>query len=159
VTSLLDIGPLTDKVPVRGKDVTIKGISGKDILILLNDFPEMRKLMGGQSLAITPDLLIARVPGALSSIIVLACGEDIDNDAAHKSADALTVGEQVEFIHKIWKLTFPSGTQSFLDAVQEIKRLVGGASGWDRDTQSPAPSSSSSDTDTQEKTSGTTPPA
>lgn len=158
MTSLLDIGDLRDTVEVRGKDIEVKGISAKDILVLLNDFPEMRKLMSGQSLAVTPDLLMARVPGALSSIIVLACGFNIDDDNAHKVADRLGVGEQAEIIYKVWKLTFPQGVQSFSELIQDIKKLGGGASGWAADTKSPAQSSSASETDTEKSAPGATPP-
>lgn len=153
MTSLLDIGPLTGLVHVRDKEVEVRGISGKVFFHLLDDFPELRKLMSGAGIEIKPEHLLKQVPGAVSSVIAAACGHARDKDAI-AAADDLTIGEQTEFLVKIWELTFPRGVGRFTAALEGIMRATG--SGWAPGMPSPEQSSNSSIPDTQEP--GTTPP-
>ena len=158
MTSLLDIGPLTAEVEIRGKKLTVKGVTAKTLLLLLQEFPELRKLLaqGSGKAAVTPEMLIAQVPGALSSLIVAACGLPMSKENIG-AADNLSIGEQGELIVKIWELTFPRGVSSFTDALRELSRYAG--FGWDPVTPSPEQSKSSSPEDTEKSASGNTPPA
>lgn len=161
MTGLLDIGELTSTVEVRGVQLTVKGIAAKDILLLLQDFPEMRKLMSGGNVTLTAELLIAQIPGALSHIVAAACGYGGDNEEALRKAESLTLGEQTAIIREAWKLTFPQGTQSFLDALSEfgLGSLVGTGSEWDPGTTSPGRSKNLSHVAIPDPPSGLTRPA
>lgn len=153
MTSLLDIGPLTAKVTVRGKEFEVRGISAKMFFHLLDDFPELRKVMSGAKVEVKAEDMMKQVPGAVSSVIAAACGMPNDKEAIAK-ADDLTIGEQADFMTKIWELTFPSGVTSFIVALEEMSRATG--AGWGQDTPSPGALNNSSPAATPKKASGVT---
>jgi len=160
MTSLLDIGPLTSTIEIRGKKIELRGISGKVLFHLLDDFPELRKVMSGAKTELKAEDLIKQVPGAISTMIAAACAPKYSNLAAEEreklvaAAETLNLGEQADVLMKVWELTFPSGTQSFTTALEAINRVTG--SGWAPDTPSPGPSPTSSKPGTQKPL--TTPP-
>lgn len=132
MVGLLDIGDLTDTVEVRGKKVEVRGISARTFFHLLATIPELAAALSGM----TPkDLnaadMILKVPEAVGSIIACATvgplWSNMSPEGKQQHIDAaqnLNIGEQSDFIRKIWTLTFPNGTQSFLDALAEVMRLM-----------------------------------
>lgn len=143
MTSLLDIGDLRSTVKVRGKELEVAGISAETIFHLLDDIPELRKLLTGAGGEIKPQDLLTKVPGAVSSIIAAGTTPDYydrpegDRKMLVQAAKGLSLGEQTDVLKAIWDITFPTGIQTFLDALAELMKASGGASGWAPDTQSP----------------------
>lgn len=155
MTSLLDIGPVTKKVELRpGFELEVRGVTAKAVLLMLNDFPELRKLMAASGPPITPDMLIAQAPGVIATFIAAGCGY-LGNKEALAKVDELTIGEQGDLVLEIWQLTFPRGVSSFTEALRALSKYAG--FGWDQATPSPELSSNASKTDTTAKESGTTP--
>lgn len=157
MVGLLDIGQISESVSVRGKDVEVKGISGRGILVLLDKFPEVKELLTTQS-GVTAEDLVRITPDAVAAVIAAGCGYP-GNKEAEEFADQLTVGEQVELIDAIFRVTFPEGVGPF---VEKLTKLVGveegeGAFGWDRATNLREQSKSSSPQDTHPKPPGDTP--
>jgi hypothetical protein len=135
MTSLLDIGPRTSVVTVQGKALEISGLSARGIFTLLDQFPEMRKLLSGSGVSISAEDVLRQVPGAVASIIAHVTGEPTPEAIA--AAELLAFGDQVEIVKSAWDLTFPKGLQSFIDALAAMGILTG--SGWGQGTASPGP--------------------
>lgn len=156
MVSLLDIGPLTKIVPIRGCGIEVSGVSALAIFELLRDVPELRKVVAERRL--DPDELmsmVSSIPLALGNIIAAATGHL--GDAKHvQAALALSAGEQQELLSAIAELTFPRGVKSFVDGLLAL--VPNDALGWDQATKSPEPSSDASQPGTTSGTAGDTLP-
>jgi hypothetical protein len=154
MVSLLDIADLAKTVPVRGKDLTVLGLSARDVVHLFGKFPELRALMAGKASELTPEAIMKLAPAAVAAVIAAGTGSAGDAKAEAVAA-RLAIGEQVEILAAIFELTFPQGIGPFVARLDAFGLLKGdGASGWDQDTKSPAPSKPSSPTDTAPPTPG-----
>jgi hypothetical protein len=154
MVSLLDIADLTKSVPVRGKEVTVFGISAQDVVYLLGKFPELRSLMAGNRAELTPEAMLKLAPAAVAAVVAAGTGSAGD-EKAEAVAARLAIGEQVEIIAAIFELTFPQGIGPFVAKLEAFGLLKGdGTSGWGPDTKSPAPSKDSSPPDTAPPTPG-----
>jgi hypothetical protein len=155
MVSLLDIGPLTKKVPIRGQQIEVKGISALAVFTLLSDIPELRKVVAEKGMDPAEVMsLIGSIPQAIGKIIAAATGHLGDADHI-QAAINLTAGEQQELLSAIIELTFPRGLKSFIDGLLAL--VPPGALGWDQATKSPAPSKDASQQDTTSETAGDTP--
>lgn len=148
--SLTDIGSLADSVEINGKKIDVLGISAEGLVVLIGRFPELRRLLTGNTDQETIDALTGKLPEAVGAIIAISTGSPGDA-AAEKVARSLPVGSQVEILKKTWAMTFPRGVKDFLAALETITAEAVVESGKDQDTKSPGPSSSVSDTDTLQK--------
>ncbi len=143
MVSLLDIADQQKTVTIRHKDVAVFGISAQDIVYLFGKFPELRLLMSGKQADLTPETLLKLAPGAVAAAIAAGTGSAGDENAEAVAA-RLGLGEQLDLLAAIFELTFPQGVGPFvakLDALG-LLRNAEAASGWARDTTSPAPSKS-----------------
>lgn len=146
MVSLVDIGPSRGSVPLRGQAMDIRGLTAEHIVVMFQDFSDLRKLVSGSSDNEVLLNLFNNFPIIVGRIIAMGCGGDWgspDFEAMVTGARSLTLGEQWEFLQAIMKLTFPQGPKSFLDGVAA---LVGQADapGWGRATTSPVQSNGAS---------------
>lgn len=157
MAGLLDIGKLRKSLTIRDTVFAIEGLTARGLFELLDEFPELRKLLSDAGVAADPQQLMAHAPGAVATIIVYVCGyrrvrmestgtstsSELDKEyaAALASADDLTLGEQTEIIKAAWDLTFPKGLQSFLAALEGVGAI---GSGWAPAMASQGQSSNSS---------------
>lgn len=142
MVSLTDIGPSRGSVPLRGQAMDIRGLTAEHIVVMFQDFTDLRKLVSGSSDQEVMLNLFNNFPIIVARIIAMGCGADWGADNYDKMVEAarqLTLGEQWEILSSVIKLTFPQGPKSFLDGVAA---LVGQADapGWARGTTSPAQS-------------------
>jgi len=159
MTSLADIGPLTRTVPFRGHEIEVRGISAFEIFGLLEDYPELKRLMTGQPIeGDIVSMFITGFPSTIASIICAAC-DKADDTASRAVALRMTAGEQAMFLKSIAELTFPQGVKSFLEDLKAVGKQLSGGRGWGQVMKSPAPSSSASPTATPQNTPGDTLPA
>src|SRR6266702_2976280 len=122
MTSLLDIGPLTEEVSVGGdKKVNGYGITPEGFFLLFTKFPEMKDMMdkrnGGGNVSLEALRLIA--PNSIATVIALATtnrggyASNIDwaeaLDATVKVASTLGVYVQAKIVNAAIRLTFPEG--------------------------------------------------
>ena len=150
--SLLDVGDLTEIVEIRGKSVEVQGVSAAGLVVLLGKFPELRSLMTGTADESILKDLVGKLPEAVASIIALATTPPSDDPVArlHRQAAAeikaaqLSVGEQLDLLTRIWKLTFPRGIRDFLAALETLASEVDVDSGKVPDTKSPGQSNGAS---------------
>jgi hypothetical protein len=155
--SLIDIGDLTETVEIRGKQLEVQGVSAADLVVLLQNFPELRKVMTGLADADVVQSLIAKLPDAVAAIIAIGTGTPGDAKA-ESQAKRLAVGEQVDLLTRIWRLTFPRGIRDFTEALEALATEVAGEYGKAQDTKSPGPLNNVSETDIRPTPPGDTPP-
>jgi hypothetical protein len=133
MASLLDIGPLTASVTVRGKDIPLIGIGADTLVQLLNDYPDLRKYMsGGLGGNVDESMMMKMGPDIVNVIILAGAGFKASDEKAKAVVQGLTIGEQMEMLEPIMMMTFPKGFPSFVEALSRIAGeglAEGGASG------------------------------
>ena len=137
MVGLVDIAPITSSVSIRGKDISITGVSARGIASLLARFPELRALMTGREVALE-DLL--KLGGdVIAAIIATGTGAPGDVDA-EKAADNLTLEEQADLLGAIVELTMPRGLGPLVEKLSRLGLLAGGGASVMQATTSPLPS-------------------
>lgn len=127
MVSLVDIAPIGEGVSIRGQNIECKGISAEGIARLIVRFPEMRALMSGRALELSPDRLLVLVPAAIGAIIAEGCG---DGSEAHEAAaNRLAVGEQMDLLEAIIKMTLPGGVGPFVEKLERLMALTDSGDG------------------------------
>ena len=137
MVGLLDIGDLSKKVEIRGKQVEVWGMSARTFFHLLATIPELADALAGmEQKDINVSQVIMRMPDTVATIIACStCGpswqkmEQKEKDKHIQIAGALTIGEQADLIKAAWEMTFPNGTKSFIEALAEVRKLTG----WETD--------------------------
>lgn len=132
MTSLLDIAPSTETVPINGQAVAVYGVSAKGVASLLGRFPELRALMSGRE--VEPDKLMAMSGDAVAAILAAGTGAPGDPEA-ERIAGLLAVEQQADLMEAILRLTMPRGVGPFVEQLGRMGALLGAES------QPPAPRS------------------
>lgn len=131
MASLLDIAPKYAEI----EGVTVPGISAEGIAHILNQFPEIQRLVQGRD--VPAEEIMQRFPLAVSVIIAAGCGHPGDKD--HEAAAArLSIETQLDFLQTIMRVTFPNGLMSF---VERVTRLASGLDVENPPTKAPGTSS------------------
>lgn len=122
---LLEIADVPRTIPINGKDVAVNGVSAENIAALMMKFPEFGKLFSGAMPE--QDSLMKMAPAALGAF--LACGTGYSPD--HKDfekvstiARALGVGDQLDLVDEVLRLTFPRGVGPFVDKLHQLGALA-----------------------------------
>lgn len=103
---LIDIGELSETVPVAGRDIAVTGVTIEGIISLFVRFPGLREIFERRG-AKPADLM-----GQASEIVaaVIAAGTGAAGDAQTEAVAArLPAGTQLQLLEAIWRLTFPKG--------------------------------------------------
>lgn len=117
---LLSIAPLNEVVPIRGElKVNVTGVQIGDIVNLLARFPELRKMWAKGEFQ--PQQMVKMSEDIVVSLIA-AGAENLDE----ANAKHLSLGERVEIIRAILKVTMPSGPGPFVSTLTEIMGAFGG---------------------------------
>jgi hypothetical protein len=129
MASLLDIGPLTASVTVRGKDISLSGIGADTLVQLLNDYPDLRKYMSGLSGDVNATAMLQRAPDIADVILLAGAGLRNNDEKAVAIVKSLTIGEKVVMLEPIMAMTFPKGFPAFVEALSRIagEQVDGGA--------------------------------
>jgi len=117
MASLMEIANVPRQVDVRGVKVDVTGVSAEGLAALMARFPDIGKLFSG----IVPEKedLMKLAPTALSAFIAAGCGK-AGNEQAEKIARDLGLGEQLDLVDEILRLTFPRGVGPFVQKLQEL---------------------------------------
>jgi hypothetical protein len=155
MTSLLDIGPLTEQVSVGGKSVTVHGVTPEGFFYIIEKFPDLRNILGGGKL--DPAALIVTAPAAVAFALAVAttdrslyslAGWREAIDEAAKVAVNLPAHYQMELFQAALRLTFPDGIGPFMQAVERLATSINRVSGQTaQDTTSSKPLRSGFTTD------------
>lgn len=126
MVSLLDVGPLTDTVKVRGKDVTTYPITPAGLFYLIRQSEEIRLLLDGRASEIQPDRLMTMGPDNIALVVGVGAVAPEEDDWLKKVEDSakvaktLSATEQLSAIVSIFKMTFPEGVGPFVDALRAL---------------------------------------
>jgi hypothetical protein len=131
MSSLLDIGPLTEEVTVRGTPVTCYGVSAGGLFYLLNNYPEIRQILEKRVANISVETLLEKAQPAISAVIAIGTTDPDEYVANSKSwkaavekgiprANSLGVSDQLAMVSTIFKLTFPEGTGPFVERINAM---------------------------------------
>jgi hypothetical protein len=122
MVGLLDIADVgqSDQANIRGEQVEVRGLSVTMIAKLLTRFDTLQQLMDGRTLNALE--LVKLAPDAVSGIIAYGTGFDDQADPlrfqlAEQKASTFTAGEQLEFITKIFGVTFGDKSNPFVARV------------------------------------------
>lgn len=141
MASLLEIANAPRQVEIRGVKVDVYGISGETLAILMVRFPEVGKMLSG--LQVDDNALAKLAPKALAACIAAGTGFAGD-DKAEQAAAKLGVGEQLELIDEIMRLTFPRGIGPFVEKLQGLGLFARVEEQPAADQKAPSPSVSQS---------------
>jgi hypothetical protein len=160
MTSLLDIGPLTETVMVNGKQVTVYGVTPEGFFFMLEKFPMLQKLFGGGAREITMPMLREAAPSSIAYAIAVAT-----TDRSHfktttewlETVDAtaiiamnLSAHYQIALFQAALRLTFPDGIGPFMKGMGELADSINRISGQQvQDMTSSKPSRSGFETDSR----------
>ena len=173
MTSLLDIGPLTENVSVGGKKVTVHGITPEGFFYLLEKFPMLRTMFGGGVKTISMEMLREVAPTSIAYALAVATtdrsryvttvvddgGETsdlfgrnqwlADIEATAKVAMSLAAHYQMALFQSALRLTFPDGIGPFMKGVETLADSINRVSGQAPVTTSSKPSRSGFVTDSR----------
>lgn len=127
MASLLEVANVPRQVDVRGVQVDVTGISATGLATLMARFPEVGQLFSG----IVPEKedLVKLAPDALAGFIATGCVKPGDDDATFKKVEAfaktLGLGEQLDLVDEIMRLTFPRGVGPFVDKLRALGLVDG----------------------------------
>lgn len=128
MTSLLDIGPLTEEVKLGSKSVTVHGVTPEGFFYLLAKFPALQNMFGAK--AVDPDGIKAVAPEALAYALAVATTDRGDFDSAKKWTETIELAarkamnlaahHQMALFEAAIRLTFPDGVGPFMKAVMDL---------------------------------------
>lgn len=131
MASLRDLGPQTEEIEVYTKGgavkVTTRGLPARGFFSLIFRFPQIQRLLAGGNATVDPDQLLMQVPEAIGVIIAYGTCTPPVTPEDEELASTLAAGEQLNLFKAIWKMTFPRGVQSFLEALEAISGELEGA--------------------------------
>lgn len=131
MVSLLDIAEQYETVAINGNPIKCYGISAKGIVQLIVQYPEMKKLLSGQSIDFSLDTIAKIAPNAVASIIAMGT----HNEGQEEVAANLPFEYQYDLIAAIINMTMPGGAGPFVD---RLTKMFGQVSGFAEGIQTPA---------------------
>jgi hypothetical protein len=118
MTSLLDIGPLTEEVEIRGVKLEVQGLTAGHIFQLFSKFPDMRKLIDTKQ-GNVQEVILTLAPDLIARIISMALGE-AGNKEIEDKAKTMGAGDQMTILAAIQRLSFPDGIGPFVERVTAL---------------------------------------
>lgn len=139
MTSLLDIGPLTQEVPIGKNAVSVRGITPEGFFYLLAKFPILQTIFTTGSKNIDMATLQTAAPDCIASILAVATTDRSEFETLKdwsaaiekgaKVAFTLSAHHQVSLFQAALDLTFPDGVGPFMKAVEGLGTSVRRANG------------------------------
>lgn len=126
MVGLLDIAPAVASVTVRGRKVPVHGVSIGGVVQLLTRFPELKQMIGGRG-GVDAAKLVASGGALAGAIIAAGIGFPGDHDQEDAAA-RLPIGDQVDLLEVIIKVTLPNGVAPFVARLTALGVLVAGPS-------------------------------
>lgn len=151
MSSLLDLGPLTEQVEVRGVDLTVRGLTAVNLFKLFSEFPNLQLSL--DQLGSPGSKMLDLAPELIAKIIAMATGSPGDKAVEDKAME-LGAADQLKILGAVQRLSFPQGLVPFVD---EMTRLMGTQPSMEQGNSSHAPSSGALQTDSPGMTRGTSP--
>ena len=157
MTSLLDIGPLTEEVSIGGKPVTVYGVSPEGFFYLLQKFPELQQMFGAST--VDMETLQKVAPESIAYVLAIATTSRAYMtqqqwleivEATANVAMNLSAHYQMALFQAALRLTFPDGIGPFIAGVEALASNINRVSGVTAPvTTSSKPSRSGFETDSR----------
>lgn len=139
MTSLLDIGDLTEPVTINGKPLDVRGITPEGFFYLLAKFPSLNALFMRGRASLTMTDLQNEAPDCVAYVNALATTDR----SAYETADAwkneieamaaiarrLSAHHQAAIFDVALRLTFPDGVGPFMQVMDKLAKSINRASG------------------------------
>lgn len=119
MTSLLDIGPLTEEVEIRGTKLSIQGLTAGHLFQLFSEFPDMRKLLEAGDDSSPQAIMLNLAPDLIARIIAIATGSPGDKEVEAK-AKTMGATDQLVILSAVQRLSFQDGLGPFLDRINHL---------------------------------------
>jgi hypothetical protein len=152
MTSLLDIGPLTEEVEVRGVKLEVQGLTAGHLFQLFAEFPDMRKLLDKKQ-GSPQQVMLSLAPELIAKVIAMALGKPRDKEVEAKVM-TMGAGDQLNIVTAVVRLSFNDGIGPFVEQVTKLMNSAApkfsatpSAISSNSMTDSPAPFSASLQTD------------
>jgi hypothetical protein len=152
MTSLLDIGPLTEEVSVGGKAVHVRGVTPEGFFYLLEKFPAIRTMFGGGVKNVDMAMLQSVAPDCIAHALAVATTDRSKFqvfeswreavEAAAVVAVNLSAHYQMSLFQAALRLTFPEGIGPFMQGVTLLANSINKVSGVEMSGKAPATTSS-----------------
>lgn len=118
MTSLLDIGPLTEEVEIHGTKVTVQGLTVGHLFQLFAEFPEMRKLLDTKQ-GSPQEVFLGLAPDLIATIIAMVTGSPHDKEVEAK-VKTMGAGDQLNILLAMQRLSFSEGIAPFVNGVTKL---------------------------------------
>jgi hypothetical protein len=138
MTSLLDIGPLTEEVPVGAARITVYGLTPEGFFYLLQKFPMLQQLIDGGAKEVSMETLREVAPASIAYALAVATTSraymtsqqwlDIVNATANVAMN-LSAHHQMALFQAALRLTFPEGIRPFIKSVEALADSINRVSG------------------------------
>lgn len=121
MSSLLDLGPLTEEVEIRGVKLTVQGLTASHLFRLFAQFPDMQKAL--EQMGNAGSVMLEIAPDLVAKVIAIATGSSGDL-AIEEKAKLLGASDQLAILGAVQRLSFPQGFGPF---VEQASKLMGTA--------------------------------
>lgn len=159
MSSLLDLGPLTEDVEIRGVKLTINGLTAADLFKLFSEFPDLQQRLA--HLGSPGAVMMSLAPDLFAKMIAMAVGSPGDAETEAR-AKKLGAADQINILAAIQRLSFPQGFGPFVEEMTKLAGMPATASSTTLNSSgnaSHAPSSGELQTDSPGMTRGISPRA
>lgn len=119
MSSLLDLGPLTEEVEIRGVKLTVRGLTASNLFKLFAEFPDMQQMLAQMGTA--GAVMMNLAPDLFAKVIAIATGSPGDA-AIEARAKELAAADQMAILSTVQRLSFPQGFGPF---VEQLTKLAG----------------------------------
>jgi hypothetical protein len=116
-SSLLDLGPLTEEVEIRGVKLTVRGLTAASLFKLFSEFPNMQQALAQMGTSSSGMLELA--PDLFAKVIAIATGSPEDAAVIAKARE-LGAADQMAILSVVQKLSFPQGFGPFVDQITRL---------------------------------------
>lgn len=119
MSSLLDLGPLTEEVEIRGVKLMVQGLTASDLFKLFSEFPDMQKML--EQMGSPGAVMTSMAPELFAKVIAISTGM-AGNKEAEAKAGQLGAADQMVILSAVQRLSFPEGFGPF---VNQLGKLMG----------------------------------
>lgn len=119
---LLDLAAAGRVVSIRGRDVTVRGLSARAIARLLARFPALTAALAGPG--ISAAALLSLGPSVVAAITAAGLGL-LDDEDAERAAGDLTAADQAALIDAVLAETVADDPAGFLQRLASLAARVG----------------------------------
>lgn len=122
LASLSDLAGVGRDVTVRGRTVTVTGVSARGLATLFRRFPDLIGAIAGAGLSVSA--LAQMGPDVLAAVIAAGTGSP-DDPAAEEVADRLAMSDQLALIEAIMSESFGGDPAGFMKRLESLAAGVG----------------------------------